>query len=90
MSHLTLEALPERSLLVFKSSTCQKCGELLDNLKQVSSSTTIIYLDETNGGILGAHFAIMMAPTSLLIESGREIDRFYGVKSPEAIEEFLQ
>ncbi len=90
MSHQTIESLPNRCLVIFESSTCQKCHELIENAEQAKLEIELIRLDENTGGIIGPKFAIMMAPTTLLIEEGREIDRFYGVKTPAAIEEFAK
>ncbi len=90
MAHITLEELPNRCLVIFESTTCQKCHQLIESTEEAELEIEVIRLNETNGGIIGPKFSIMMAPTTLLIEEGREIDRFYGVKTPTAIEEFAK
>ncbi len=87
---MKIEELPTRCLVIFESSTCTKCHELIQNVEEANLTVELVRLNESNGSLIGPHFSIMMAPTSLLIENGREIDRFYGVKTPSQIEEFVK
>lgn len=86
---IELSDLPKRCLLVFKSETCEKCEELTNEIKKADLKTEVIYVTQDNGYVLGPHFNIMMSPTSLLIEDEKEIDRFYGAKSPSYLKNFL-
>lgn len=90
MEQITFESLPKRCLLVFKTENCLKCQELMENINKANLEIEIVYIDETNGKIIGPRLAIMVSPTVILCEQGREIDRFYGVKTPELIEEFIK
>ncbi len=82
--------LPSRCLVVFSSETCLKCKELKVNVDSANLEIDVIELDNNTGHEIGSHFGIMMAPTTILVENMREIDRFYGVKSPEKICEFAK
>ncbi len=87
---MTLNELPSRCLIIFSSNTCLKCKELKASVDSANLEIDVIELDNNVGHEIGSHFGIMMAPTTILVENEREIDRFYGVKSPEKICEFTK
>ncbi len=87
---MTINDLPNRCLIVFSSTTCLKCKELKASVAEANLEIDVIELDNNVGQEIGSHYGIMMAPTTILVENKREIDRFYGVKSPEKICEFAK
>ncbi len=86
---MKIEDLPQRCLLVFTSTTCTKCEELINTIKNADLDIEVIYINDENGKELGMKYTILVAPTTLLVENGKEIDRFYGSKSKEYITNFI-
>ncbi len=86
---MSIEQLPQKCLVIFTTIYCVKCKELLAIIEQCELNIDVVILDQENGQILGEHFTIQVSPTVLLIENGREIDRFYGLKSVAYIENFI-
>ncbi len=87
---ITLEDLPQKCLLVFSTPHCPKCQELMDKFNEFEPEIELVFADNTSGQILGQHFTVMVAPTTILIENQQEIKRFYGCKSVDYIKEFIK
>ncbi len=86
---MKIEQLPQKCLVIFTTADCVKCKELLTIVDKCELGIDVIILDQENGQNLGDYFTIQVSPTVLLIENGREIDRFYGLKSVTYIEDFI-
>ncbi len=86
---MTLADLPQKCLLVFSTPECSKCQELIEILERNELDIEIVFVNNVTGRILGQHFTIMVAPTTILIENQQEINRFYGSKSIEYIKGFI-
>jgi thioredoxin 1 len=83
-----------KKLIVFSAEWCGPCRVLKPNLEKVQESLTesieIIKADISKNEDSTKFFGIKNIPTCVLIENGKEISRFHGVKSPEDIKKFLE
>lgn len=85
---LKIEDIKQPALLIFSSKNCPACMELLKICEDVDFNLVVV--NEENGGILGPHFKIYAAPTSILLNNDTEVSRFYGVKKLEFINRFIE
>ena len=82
---LTLDTLPSKCILFFKSNICPKCNEQKVIFENDKCDLPIYVADELNGSVLGNHFSALVVPLVLVIQDKEEISRHYGVNAVEKI-----
>ena len=82
----------DKKLIVFSAEWCGPCKILKPNLEKAEEmveGVKIIKADVSENEDSTKDFSIKNIPTCVLINKGKEVARFHGVKSPEEIKKFL-
>ena len=83
-----------KKLIVFSAEWCGPCKVLKPNLEnaeeKLEGKVKMIKADISENEVSTKEFGIRNIPTCVLIENGKEIARFHGVKSSEDIKKFLE
>ena len=79
-----------KSLIYFSSTWCQPCKTLSPIMEQVGKQVPVIKVDVDAQKQYATDFGIRNIPTVLLVENGKEVRRFTGVKSLNEIINFYK
>lgn len=83
-----------KKLIVFSAEWCGPCKVLKPNLENAEGTlegkVEMIKADISENADSTKEFGIRNIPTCVLVENGKEIARFHGVKSSEDIKKFLE
>jgi thioredoxin 1 len=83
-----------KKLIVFSAEWCGPCKVLKPNLENAEETLIgkieIIKADISENEESTKEFEIRNIPTCVLVENGKEIARFHGVKTTEDIKKFLE
>ncbi len=82
------------TLVDFHANWCGPCRALAPVLEQVAKEVqgkaTIGKVDIDNEQKTAAHFQITSVPTMILFKDGKEVGRLVGLRSADALKEFIQ
>ena len=79
-----------KTLIYFSSNGCQPCKTLSPIMEQVGKQVPVIKVDVDAQKQYATDFGIRNIPTVLLVENGKEVRRFTGVKSLNEIINFYK
>lgn len=82
----------DKKLIVFSAEWCGPCKILKPNLEKAEEMVEgikIIKADVSENEDSTRDFNVKNIPTCVLINEGKEVARFHGVKSPEDIKKFI-
>jgi putative thioredoxin len=77
-----------RKLIYFSTPWCGPCKTFKPIMEKLKHDIPIQFVDDEISPLYGEYF-IRSVPTVVLIEGGREIDRFTGVKSESQVIQFF-
>jgi thioredoxin len=77
-----------KTLIYFSASWCQPCKNLSPIMEQVGKNVPVIKIDVDAQKQYAMDFGIRNIPTVVLVENGKEVRRFTGVKSLNEILNF--
>lgn len=77
-----------RVLLKFYTDTCVPCKQIDNELEQIEN-VKVVKINAGRQELLKENFEVMSVPTVILLEDGKEIDRFNGFRPVAFIEEFI-
>lgn len=77
-----------KTLIYFSASWCQPCKTLSPIMEQVGKNVPVIKIDVDAQKQYAMDFGIRNIPTVILVENGKEVRRFTGVKSLNEILNF--
>jgi thioredoxin 1 len=80
-------------LVLFAADWCSPCRVLRPILEEYAdennSEVDIFTVDVTKYDSLAARYTVKALPTVILFRDGEEVDRFWGVKTKDALDEML-
>lgn len=79
-----------KSLLYFSAAWCQPCKTLSPIMEQVGKQVPVIKIDVDTQKQYTTDFEVRSVPTIILVENGKEVRRFTGVKSLNEILNFYK
>jgi thioredoxin 1 len=79
-----------KSLIYFSAVWCQPCKTLSPIMEQVGKQVPVIKVDVDTQKQYTTDFGIRNIPTVILVENGKEVRRFTGVKSLNEIINFYK
>jgi thioredoxin 1 len=79
-----------KTLIYFSAAWCQPCKTLSPIMEQVGKQVPVIKVDVDAQKQYATDFGIRNIPTVLLVENGKEVRRFTGVKSLNEIINFYK
>jgi len=79
-----------KSLIYFSAVWCQPCKTLSPIMEQVGKQVPVIKVDVDAQKQYTTDFEIRSVPTVILVENGKEVRRFTGVKSLNEIINFYK
>lgn len=79
-----------KTLIYFSAAWCQPCKTLSPIMEQVGKQVPVIKVDVDAQKQYAADFGIRNIPTVVLVENGKEVRRFTGVKSLNEILNFYK
>jgi len=79
-----------KSLIYFSAAWCQPCKTLSPIMEQVGKQVPVIKVDVDTQKQYTTDFEIRSVPTVILVENGKEVRRFTGVKSLNEIINFYK
>ena len=79
-----------KTLIYFSSTWCQPCKTLSPIMEQVGKQVPVIKVDVDAQKQYATDFGIRNIPTVVLVENGKEVRRFTGVKSLNDIINFYK
>jgi putative thioredoxin len=77
-----------RKLIYFSTPWCGPCKTFKPIMEKLKRDIPIQFVDDEISPLYGEYF-IRSVPTVVLIEGGREIDRFTGVKNESQVVQFF-
>lgn len=82
------------TLVDFYANWCGPCRTLAPVLEQVAhdlkGKATIAKIDIDNEQKTASQFQIMSVPTMILFKNGKEVGRLVGLRTADAVKEFIQ
>ena len=79
-----------KSLIYFSAAWCQPCKTLSPIMEQVGKQVPVIKVDVDTQKQYTTDFEVRSVPTVILVENGKEVRRFIGVKSLNEIINFYK
>ncbi len=79
-----------KTLIYFSAAWCQPCKTLSPIMEQVGKQVPVIKVDVDAQKQYAADFGIRNIPTVVLVENGKEVRRFTGVKALNEILNFYK
>lgn len=79
-----------KTLIYFSAAWCQPCKTLSPIMEQVGKQVPVIKVDVDAQKQYATDFGIRNIPTVVLVENGKEVRRFTGVKSLNEIINFYK
>lgn len=79
-----------KSLIYFSAAWCQPCKTLSPIMEQVGKQVPVIKVDVDTQKQYTTDFEVRSVPTVILVENGKEVRRFTGVKSLNEIINFYK
>lgn len=79
-----------KELVKFQATWCGPCKSLSNIMKGVDFGVSITECDIDEDMEKAAAFGVRGVPTVVLLEDGKELKRFVGVKSADDIKEWLE
>ena len=79
-----------KTLIYFSAAWCQPCKTLSPIMEQVGKQVPVIKVDVDTQKQYTTDFEVRSVPTVILVENGKEVRRFTGVKSLNEIINFYK
>lgn len=79
-----------KKILYFSASWCSPCVGFAPIMNEVSTQIRVDKVDVDKNRNLVEKYHIKNIPTCVLVEGGKEINRFVGTKSKNAVLEFIK
>lgn len=79
-----------KQLLKFKAVWCGPCKSLTNLIEGVDFGIPLVEIDIDDDFEKAVQYNIRNVPTVVLIEDGKEVKRFSGVKRPDEIKQWLE
>jgi thioredoxin 1 len=78
-----------RKIIVFTASWCSPCHQFKPILESLSSEIPITHIDIDSALQVVSQYNVKSVPTTILLENGREISRFTGVRNKQQLISFF-
>lgn len=79
-----------KQLLKFKAAWCGPCKSLTNLIEGVDFGIPLVEIDIDDDFEKAVQYNIRNVPTVVLVEDGKEVKRFSGVKRPDEIKQWLE
>lgn len=69
---------------------CKTLGPILKNVSEEVENVTIIKINVDSNAELSAQYGIRSIPTVLVLNAGKQVDKFIGLQNKEKIKEIIE